>query len=241
MGASIFIRQYSDRLVIDSPGGLPSGITLDNILDKQSPRNRLIANIFALCGLVERAGQGMNLIYELSVRDAKALPDFTGTDAYFVSITLNGTVIDEKMLLLIKKIGNELIKDFVTEDFLIINTLFCNKKVPKEYDLYIKRLVGIGVVERTERGRYKLSENLYKPVSEMDTDIRPAELSREKNKELIFNYIQMNNEKGISLRELLGMMPTLSRSQVQKILFDLKNDEKIQTAGRANKAKWFVI
>ena len=241
MGASIFIRQYSDRLVIDSPGGLPSGITLDNILDKQSPRNRLIANIFALCGLVERAGQGMNLIYELSVRDAKALPDFTGTDAYFVSITLNGTVIDEKMLLLIKKIGNEFIKDFVTEDFLIINTLFCNKKVPKEYDLYIKRLVDIGVVERTERGKYKLSENLYKPVSEAETYYRPTELSREKNKELIFNYIQMNNEKGISLRELLDMMPTLSRSQVQKILFDLKNDEKIQTVGRANKAKWFVV
>jgi len=36
--SSIFVRQYRNRLVIDSPGGLPSGITIDNILEKQSPR-----------------------------------------------------------------------------------------------------------------------------------------------------------------------------------------------------------
>ena len=63
LSGSVFLVQYNDRLVVDSPGGFPSGITIDNILDKQVPRNRLIAEIFALCGFVERAGQGMNLMY----------------------------------------------------------------------------------------------------------------------------------------------------------------------------------
>lgn len=31
-GGSVFIRQYARRLEIDSPGGLPTGITLDNIV-----------------------------------------------------------------------------------------------------------------------------------------------------------------------------------------------------------------
>lgn len=61
LAGSVFIRQFPDRLVIESPGGLPNGISLDNILDRQIPRNRRIAEILALCGLVERSGQGMNI------------------------------------------------------------------------------------------------------------------------------------------------------------------------------------
>ena len=53
---------------------------MENIFDRQLPRNRRIAEILALCGLVERSGQGMNLIYELNIKEAKQLPDFTGTD-----------------------------------------------------------------------------------------------------------------------------------------------------------------
>jgi hydroxymethylpyrimidine pyrophosphatase-like HAD family hydrolase len=40
--------------------------TSENILDRQSQRNLLIAKIFQLCGLAECSGQGMNLIYELT-------------------------------------------------------------------------------------------------------------------------------------------------------------------------------
>ena len=77
MAGSVFIRQYQEKLIVESPGGLPHGISLDNILDRQVPRNRRIAEILALCGLVERSGQGMNIIYETSIKEAKQLPDFT--------------------------------------------------------------------------------------------------------------------------------------------------------------------
>jgi ATP-dependent DNA helicase RecG len=76
LGGSIFIRQYPRRLEIDSPGGLPFGITLENILDRQNPRNRRVAEIFTRCGLVERSGQGMNLIYEELIKQSKPAPDF---------------------------------------------------------------------------------------------------------------------------------------------------------------------
>lgn len=124
MGGSIFIRQYPDRLVIESPGGFPNGISLDNILNRQLPRNRCIAEIVALCGLMERFGQGMNLIYELCIKEAKQLPDFTGTDDSFVCIALNGLIIDKKMLSLINQIGNERLEILSTQDFLMINALY---------------------------------------------------------------------------------------------------------------------
>ena len=80
---------------------------MDNILDRQVPRNRRIAEILSLCGLVERSGQGINLMYEISIMEAKQLPDFTGTDDSFVCLSLNGLVLDKRMLSLINKIGNE--------------------------------------------------------------------------------------------------------------------------------------
>ena len=94
LGGSVFIRQYPRRLTVESPGGFPVGINEQNILDRQSPRNRRIADVLAKCGLVERSGQGMNLMFELSIQESKPIPDFTGTDQYQVVLNLNGEVQD---------------------------------------------------------------------------------------------------------------------------------------------------
>ena len=72
---SVFVRQYNDRIEFESPGGFPFGITVGNILDRQSARNRRLAEIVARCGLVERSGQGMNLIFEESIKEAAGLCD----------------------------------------------------------------------------------------------------------------------------------------------------------------------
>ena len=74
--------------------------------------------------MVERSGQGMNLMYELSVQEAKPLPDFTGTDDYFVSVTLNGLIIDKAMLSVINRIGDERMESLSTDDFLAIDALY---------------------------------------------------------------------------------------------------------------------
>lgn len=39
LGGSVFIRQFTRRLEIVSPGGFPPGITAENIIDQQNPRN----------------------------------------------------------------------------------------------------------------------------------------------------------------------------------------------------------
>jgi ATP-dependent DNA helicase RecG len=150
LAGSVFVRQYRDRLVVENPGGFPSGITVENILDRQSPRNLRIAKIFQLCGLVERSGQGMNLIYELAIREAKPLPDFRGTDAYFVKLTLNGLVHDKRMLALIKKIGDERLEAMTTDDYMLLRKLFQGKEPENIQVARFDHLVELGIVRRTE-------------------------------------------------------------------------------------------
>ena len=241
LSGSVFVRQYRDRLLIESPGGLPIGITLDNILYRQSPRNRRIAEILALCGLVERSGQGMNLIYELCVKEAKSLPDFKGTDAYFVNITLNGLIIDKKMLSLINRIGNENFEFMTTDDFLLINALFHEQNLSDNLRARIKRLIDMGIIENAGRGKYILSRRLYEATGKSGVHTRLKGLDKETNKALILTHIGNNNKNGTPLKELHQVLPGHNRGQIQVLLRELRKENKVRVEGNTSSAKWFLL
>ena len=240
MGGSIFIRQYQDRLAIESPGGLPNGISLNNILDRQLPRNRRIAEILALCGLVERSGQGMNIIYEQSIKEAKRLPDFTGTDENFVNITLSGLVIDTKMLSVINRIGNERWEILSTSDFLIINALYHEKKLDESLRPRLKQLTELGIVEHIGRNKYVLARSLYTAAGKTGTHTRIVGLDRDTNKELILKHVRESNEKGTPFSEFQQVLPGHNRNQIQVLLRELRREGRIYCKGNTKGARWFI-
>ena len=241
LGGSVFVRQYPDRLVIESPGGFPAGVTIDNILDRQSPRNRRIAEMLGHCGLVERSGQGMNLIYELCIKEAKALPDFRGTDDHFVCITLNGLVLDKKMLLLINKIGSKRLEILSTGDFLVVNALFHQQKFPDNLRPYAKRLIDLGIIEHKGRNKYVLARSLYAVTGKSGVHTRLVGLDRETNKELILKHIKENGDRGTPLKELHDVLPGHNRGQIQVLLRELKGEKRIISRGATKAAKWFIF
>ena len=241
MSGSVFIRQYPDRLIVESPGGLPLGVTVENILDRQSPRNRRIAELFALCGLVERSGQGMNLMVELSVKEAKALPDFSGTDDHFVKLTLNGIILDKRMLSVIGQIGNERMESLATADFLVINALYHDMVVPEHLRSRLGYLAEMGIVEQISRGRYVLARSLYSAVGQSGVHTRKVGLDRETNKELILSHLRKNGAAGAPLKEFLQVLPDKNRSQIQVLLRELRRDGYIYCEGKTSAAKWYLV
>lgn len=240
MGGSVFVRQYRDRLVIESPGGFPYGISLDNILDRQSPRNRRVAEILSLCGLVERSGQGMNLIYELSIKEAKQLPDFTGTDQDFVRITLNGLIIDTKMLSLINRIGNDRLEALSTGDFLTIHALYHEDKLPESLRPNLKRLAELGLVEHTGRSKYVLARSLYAAAGKAGVHTRIVGLDRETNKELLLKHIRKSGINGTPFKELQQVLPGHSRNQIQVLMRELRKEGRAHCEGKTSAARWFT-
>lgn len=239
LGGSVFVRQYRERLVVESPGGFPNGISLANILDRQLPRNRRVAEILSLCGLVERSGQGMNLMYEISIREAKELPDFTGTDDNFVSLTLNGLVLDVKMLSLVNQIGEDRLESLTTDDLLIINSLFHEIDLTEKQRSRLKRLTEMGIVEHIGRNKYVLARSLYSAIGKSGVHTRIVGLDRDTNKELILKHIQKNKKTGTPLKELQQVLPGHSRGQIQVLLRELRCDGKIFCKGKTNGAKWY--
>lgn len=85
---SIYIHLHKDRLEITSPGGFIGGVTPQNILrHPPARRNPLLADVFQKAGLVNRAGLGVDRIFEELLRIGKALPRYDA-DENHVRLTL---------------------------------------------------------------------------------------------------------------------------------------------------------
>ena len=243
MAGSIFIRQYSRRLEIVSPGGFPAGINSENVLWEQSPRNRRLAETFARCGLVDRSGQGMNRIYESCIRESKAKPDFTHTDQYHVWLTLHGEVQDIRFLRFLEKVGIERLKTFTTQDLMVLDQVLLEKSVSEELKNSQLKLLEEGIIERISHGRnskYILSRRFYEFLGKRGVYTRKKGLDRATNKELLLKHILDNQTTGARMEEFRQVLPTHSRSLIQVLLRELSKEGKIHSHGVTRGARWYA-
>jgi ATP-dependent DNA helicase RecG len=229
-------------LEIVSPGGFPPGITPENVLWEQAPRNRRIAETFARCGLVERSGQGMNRIFEACIKESKPKPDFTRTDAYHVWLTLSGEVQHPEFLRFLEKLGKERLASFTTEDLLVIDQIFREEQVPECFKGNLFKLVEDGVIEQISRGRgtrYVLSRQFYEFIGKKGTYTRKRGLDRETNKTLLLKHMQDNQAHGSRMEEFREVLPSHSRNQIQFLLRELVKEGRIHVHGKTLGAHWY--
>lgn len=238
LGGSIFVRQFPRRLEIDSPGGFPIGITLENILDRQNPRNRRVAEILTCCGLVERSGQGMNLIYEDLIKQSKPAPDFSRTDQYQVGLTLFGTVQDPAFVRFVEKVSQETTAFFSTHDWLLMAAASRGEKLPKQPENRISRLIDLGIIERGKGRVFLLSRRYYEFVGKPADYTRKKGLDRDHNLALLLKHIEESGESGAGLDELAQVLPSLPKGEVRNLLKTLKRQEKAASVGMGPAARW---
>ena len=76
--ANVQVRIFDDRLEVWNPGGLPEGMTVNDLrgFHESKPRNRLIANAFFLIKYVEQFGTGTGRIIDDCRRHGLPEPEF---------------------------------------------------------------------------------------------------------------------------------------------------------------------
>lgn len=230
---SVFVRQFPRRIVIDSPGGLPEGITTDNLLYRQMPRNRTIADALCKAGLVERAGQGFDKIFRACCSESKPLPDFAGTDEHWVILTLQGTIQDPAFLRYLEQVGEETQRLFTVDDFLVLHHVRQGHAIPEQLRPRLTHLTDCGALERTGRGRgvrYILAKRFYAMTGKRGEYTTRRGLARETNKELLIRHLEHFGNG--SLEEFRQILPTLSRFQIYGLLRELKDEGKIRLKGQ---------
>jgi len=235
---SIFIRQFPEKIECVSPGGFPPGISSENIIWRQNPGNRRLAEIFSKCGLVERSGQGANRMFEQCIKEGKKVPDFNGTDDYQVQLTLYGKIQDPLFLKFLERLDPKTRESLNTDDLIVLDLINREEKLPNWAKNQVQKLRKLGVIELIERKNI-LSRQHYEFINKNKSYTQKNELDKETNKELLLKYIRDNNKNGSQLKELMNILPALSRSQVQKLLYELKKMNLIYLKGTTRSAKWY--
>jgi ATP-dependent DNA helicase RecG len=238
---SVFVKQYPRKLEIKSPGGFPPGITEQNILWEQFPRNRRIAEVFSKCGFVERSGQGVDWMVKNSIRDGKRQPDYSKSNDYHVTLVIDGEIQDTRFLRFLEKVGAEKLASFSTQDFIVLDLIHRDKSVPGSLKERLPLLRDQKVIEKIGHGRgtrYILSRAFYEFLGRKGTYTRKRGLDRETQKELLLKHIREN--EGPKLRELKQVLPELTMHQVQRLIRELKKEEKIVEVGRTSAARWYL-
>lgn len=236
---SVFVRQWPYELEIESPGGFPSGVTPENILGSRSWRNRRIAEALERCGLVERSGQGYDLMLRESLREAKPRPSFEGTTERKVVLNLRGAVEQPAFLSVMEAIGHERLKTFDVHDFVTLDEVFRTGRTSAE-KTRVERLITLGVLERIGRGRLILARRFYQAAGKTGAYTRTKGLDRPQQKSLLLQHIRESKEAGASAGELSEVLPGLTRSQLQGLLRELRSEGQIYLQGERRFSRWFL-
>ncbi len=126
---SIYVKHYSDKLVIESPGGFMADISEKNIITHPSvPRNKLIAETLQRLRYVQRSGQGIDIMYREMVTMGKPYPEYTVyKDA--IILTLYSATDDENFVRFIAETQDKRIKSFSLSELMILRYLYDNKDI----------------------------------------------------------------------------------------------------------------
>jgi len=99
---------FDDRFEVESPGGLPGTVTVDNIKDKQFSRNPRIARVLAELEYITELGEGVNRMYREMKEFELPEPEIMEKDHAVITILRNNI---EVVKALQKKMGTISLSD----------------------------------------------------------------------------------------------------------------------------------
>lgn len=204
MGA-VHVQWYEDYIEINNPGGFVEGVRLDNLLvTPPRPRNPRLADVFKRCGLVERTGRGITIIFQGQLRYGRPAPDYARSTESSVALVLSGgpanleflrlAVEEERAgrplslnaLLILNHLERERLIDLPT-------AVGLTQRGEGEARASLEHLVEAGLLEARgeRRGRtYHLSAALYRRLGEPGAYVRVRGFEPLQQEQMVLQYVQ---------------------------------------------------
>lgn len=250
ISGDIFIKVYQDRLEITNPGGLPLGITKDNILHTTYRRNPHLIRILHDLKLMEGEGTGYNLIYEITSRDAKAFP-IPISDYNATSVTQYSKILDEEAVLLLDFIAKNY--QLSQKEFIALGVITRHKKIlatqlTKELQLtdedrlrsYISKLSSQSII--INRGEKKGREYLVNPklIASSKINIKPTlkTIEQPRLKALIEEVLKIT--PNISIKTIHSKIGDIDITDVRKCVYKMVKEEVLDTTGAKTDRVYFL-
>lgn len=243
---SIYVKHYSDQLIIESPGGFIADINEKNIITHPSvPRNKLIAETLQRLRYVQRTGQGIDIIFKEMVSMGKPYPEYTAyKDA--VKLTLYNTIVDENFVKFIAEIQDKNSRVFTLPELMILRYLFENKTISLSQAAELTQLksddVRHALLSLEHFLLIELSGKVYmltaKVYHEVKSDIQYTQdltATYIKAKNMILEYLEINGSiNNETIRELCRCTKKQANSYIQK----MRKDNILDVVGKSRATKY---
>lgn len=236
-GQVTFITASPDGFLIESPGGFLPGITAENAVFSRAWRNQRLAEVFEKAGLVERSGQGLDLIFEQSIRSGKGKPDLSTSTSHLVKLFIPALLKDPEFILFLEKIINEQQIGFSFAEMLELENIRNLQRVTNSD--FKKKFTSLGLIEKlgtTSDASYILSHRYYSHAGKKGIHTRLSNLKREKYKQMIIDHLSRNGKGYAS--EFKDAFSELSTTTINNILRDLKKDGLVAFLGPRKTGYW---
>jgi ATP-dependent DNA helicase RecG len=126
---------------------------------------------------------------------------------------------------------------------LVLDSIQREETIPEALKERLAHLAGEGIIERVGgRGRgarFILSRSLYSFIGKRGVYTRAKGLDRETNKALLLRHIDQNASEGSIYQDLQQVLPTQSRNQIQRLLQELKSEQRVRVVGTRRYARWY--
>lgn len=247
----ITIAVYPNRMEICSPGGLPLGVTANNILHERVRRNPNLIEILNLLHMMEGEGSGYDLIYELNATEVKQQPKIEDSFSE-VCVTQYAEIVEPELLPLL---------DFVMKNYTLPQkALIAFGVIAKERKILSTELSSLLQLKSDDRlGSYinvLLSQNIVqksgiKKGTQLFVNpqlIKNARLNRKTSlkemepyaiKALILEDLKMHPNSGLTA--ISTRIPDIDKKEIKKHIYELVEKHKIIPKGERRWTTYSIV
>ena len=242
--SEIVLKQYPAKLEILNAGGFPHGVTIDKLLTVPStPRNRLLADVLAKTGIVERSGQGIDKIFLLTLSEGKPKPDYTKSDDFTVIAILSAMIKDKAFAMYVQGIQDNLPEDkkLTVFDVMALCEIRDGQKKPSD-KILANKLEQMGFIEKhgkTNAIYYILSRQYYELSGDMAAYSLATDWDINQVWAVIFPFLQKYGKaKRPEIEKVIGNH--LSSKQLRRFLDALREQGLLKTEGQRNTTYYMI-
>lgn len=246
----IFLEVYPDRIVFTNPGGLPLGISKDNILHERQRRNPHLIQTLHDLKLMEGEGSGYDLVYEKLSLDAKPFPVIESTFNK-MAVTVQSGIIDEEALSVIDYINKHF--QLTQKETITLGIVATRKKIlatqltialqlnqEDKLKYWLGSLLDKNIL--ITRGVKKGTEYLLNPdlFSQAKLNLTPSLKTIEayKLEAMIVEDLKYNGES--KMKEIQDRMTEVYPNDIQKAVYRMVDKGDLFTSG-ANRNRRYLI
>lgn len=239
------IRQYPTKMIVTNSGGLPHGVTIENILYALStPRNRLLADVLSKTGLVERSGQGVDQIYLNTISEGKPIPDYSKTDAFCVTLILSSKIEDMAFSQYVMGIQESLPENnkLSVYEVMTLNSIRLSKDRSSLDKSIVSKLLKEGFIEqrgKTSGTYYILGKDYYEMAGKMGEYSKISDWSEDQALSMMTSFLSKHGKA--KMGEFVELFSGhLSRKQIRTIVDKLVDLEMLSYKGEKNMRYYFL-